>query len=136
MGNRANFVFVQPNGESIVLYGHWAGNQMLANLAEAVAKAQPRWSDPSYATRIAISHMIGETWSMETGWGLHVNEIGDNEHKIPVIDFTQRTFSLHQEDDFRNTDNKVRGMSNEAIFTQDLATFCEKYSDSPLLAMV
>ena len=136
MGDRANFVFVQPNGESIVLYGHWAGHNMLANLAEAVAKAQPRWSDPSYATRISISQMIGESWGMETGWGLSVNEILDNEHKIPVVDFTQRTFSLHEEDSYHNQDNKVRGMKNEAIFTQDLATFCEKYSDSPLLSMV
>ncbi len=130
MGDRANFVFVQPNGEAIVLYGHWAGYNMLQNLAEAAIKAQNRWSDPSYATRIAISHMVGEGWAMETGWGLAVNEILDNEHKIPVIDFAQQTFSLHEEDSYSNNGNKVRGMKNEAIFTQDLATFCEKYSDS------
>jgi hypothetical protein len=130
MGDRANFVFVQPNGNSIVLYGHWAGYQMLQNLAEAAVKAQNRWSDPSYATRIAISHMIGEGWAMETGWGLAVNEILDNEHKIAVIDFQQQTFSLHEEAPYNDESNSVRGMSNEAIFTQDLATFCEKYSDS------
>jgi len=130
MGDRANFVFVQPNGESIVLYGHWAGHNMLANLAEAAIKAQNRWSDPSYATRITISNMIGEGWAMETGWGLAVNEILDNEHKIAVIDFQQQTFSLHEEDSYSNESNKVRGMKNEAIFTQDLANFCEKYSDS------
>jgi hypothetical protein len=130
MGDRANFVFVQPNGHSIVLYGHWAGYQMLQNLAEAAVKAQNRWSDPSYATRIAISHMIGEGWAMETGWGLAVDEILDNEHKIAVIDFQQQTFSLHEEAPYNDESNSVRGMSNEAIFTQDLATFCEKYSDS------
>ena len=130
MGDRANFVFVQPNGQSIVLYGHWAGHNMLANLAEAAIKAQNRWSDPSYATRITISQMIGEGWAMETGWGLSVNEIMDNEHKIAVIDFQQQTFSLHEEDSYSNESNKVRGMKNDAIFTQDLATFCEKYSDS------
>jgi hypothetical protein len=130
MGDRANFVFVQPNGHSIVLYGHWAGYQMLQNLAEAAIKAQNRWSDPSYATRIAISHMIGEGWAMETGWGLAVNEILDNEHKIAVIDFQQQTFSLHEEAPYSDESNSVRGMSNDAIFTQDLATFCEKYSDS------
>lgn len=130
MGDRANFGFVQPNGNTIVLYGHWAGHNMLANLAEAAIKAQSRWSDPSYATRIAISNMIGEGWAMETGWGLHVNEIGDNEHKIPVIDFQQQTFSLHEEAPYSDASNKVRGMSNDAIFTQDLSTFCEKYSDS------
>ena len=136
MGDRANFAFVQPNGDSIVLYGHWAGHNMLANLAEACAKAQPRWGDPSYATRIAISQMIGMDWSSETGWGLSVNEIADNEHKIAVVDFRQRTFSLHAEDERSNKDNKITGMSNEPIFTQDLTNFCEKYSDSPLLASV
>jgi len=130
MGDRANFVFVQPNGETIVLYSHWGGHNMLANLAEAVAKAQSRWSDPSYATRIAISQMIGDGWAFETGWGLSVNEILDNEHKIPVIDWAQMTFSLHEEDSYHNLDNKVRGMKNEAIFTQDLRSFVEKYSDS------
>ena len=130
MGDRANFVFVQPNGHSIVLYGHWAGHNMLANLAEAVSKAQNRWSDPSYATRITVSHMVGEGWAMETGWGLAVNEILDNEHKIAVVDFQQQTFSLHEEDSYSNESNKVRGMKNEAIFTQDLSNFVEKYSDS------
>lgn len=132
MGDRANFAFVQPNGNTIVLYGHWAGHNMLSNLADAVAKAQPRWTDPAYATRIVISQMIGDGWGFETGWGIYVNEIGDNEHKIPVIDWAQRTFSLHEEDSFYNEDNKVRGMKNAAIFTQDLSNFVEKYSDVTL----
>jgi hypothetical protein len=103
---------------------------MLANLAEAVISAQSRWSDPSYATRIAISQMIGEGWAMETGWGLSVNQIQDNEHKIPVVDFQQQTFSLHEEAPYSDESNKIRGMKNDAMFTQDLSNFCEKYSDS------
>lgn len=129
MGDRANFGFVQPNGETIVLYGHWAGHNMLSNLAEAVFKARPRWNDPSYATRITISQMIADDWNSETGWGLHVNEIGDNEHKIAIVDFNQQTFSLHEQDDYRNQDNKVRGMKNEALFVMDLSNFVEKYAD-------
>jgi hypothetical protein len=133
VGDRANFAFVQPNGNTIVLYGHWAGYNMLANLAEAVAKAQPRWTDPSYATRIVVSQMVGDGWGMENGWGLHVNEIGDNEHKIAVIDWNQLTFSLHEEDSHYNESNKVRGMSNQPLFTMDLRTFVEKYTDAPIL---
>ena len=129
MGDRANFGFVQPNGQTIVLYGHWAGHQMLGRLADAVIAARPRWNDEGYATRIAISQLIGDQWNMETGWGLYVNEIADNEHKIAIVDFEQQTFSLHEEDDFRNQDNKVRGMKNEAIFTMDLSNFVEKYAD-------
>lgn len=130
MGDRANFVFVQSNGETVVLYGHWAGDRMLYRLADAVIKARPRWSDESYATRIAISQLIGDQWDMETGWGLQVNAISDNEHRIPVINWYEQTFSLHEEDDHRNKENKVRGMKNEAIFTQDLSSFCEKYADN------
>jgi hypothetical protein len=132
MGDRANFAFVDRKGDSIVLYGHWAGHQMLNRLAEAVGHARPRWNDSSYATRIAVSRLVADQWNMETGWGLSVNEILDNEHKIPVIDWEQQTFSLHEEDDFRNEDNKIRGMKNEAIFTMDLSTFVEKYSDHML----
>lgn len=135
MGDRANFGFVQPNGNVIVLYGHWAGHQMLGKLADAVIAARPRWNDPAYATRIAISNIIGDQWNQETGWGLHVNEIGDNEHKIAIVDFDQQTFSLHTEDTFANTDNKVRGMSNKAIFTMDLSAFCEKYAVDQLLTV-
>jgi len=128
MGDRANFGFVQPNGNTIVLYGHWAGHNMLGRLADAVIAARPRWTDTSYATRIAISQLIGDQWNMETGWGLQVNERSDNEHKIAIVDFEQQTSSLHEEDDFRNQDNKVRGMKNEALFTMDLSNFCEKYA--------
>ena len=131
MGDRANFVFVQDNGETIVLYGHWAGYNMLEKLGDAVAKAQPRWSDSSYATCIAVSQMVNEFWDSETGWGLHVNEIGDNEHKIPVVNWKDRTFSLHNED--WSAGNKVKGMANQPIFTMDLSAFVEKYTDSKIL---
>jgi len=133
MGDRANFVFVQPSGDTIVLYGHWAGYNMLGKLADAVIAARPRWSDNSYATRIAISQMIADQWNMETGWGLGVNEIGDNEHKIAVINWADQTFSLHEEDDFKNQENKVKGMKNNAIFTMDLSAFCEKYAMEKIL---
>ena len=135
MGDRANFGFVQPNGQTIVLYGHWAGHQMLGKLADAVIAARPRWNDSSYATRIAISNIIGDQWNMETGWGLYVNEIGDNEHKIAIIDWDQQTFSLHEWADGRDPLNKVRGMNNKAIFTMDLTSFCEKYALERLLVV-
>lgn len=118
MGDRANFGFKQRNNETIILYGHWAGHQMLAKLAYAVDKARPRWQDESYATRIAISQLVGEEWVQETGWGLSVNTILDNEHKIPVINWAEQTFSLHDGD-----------LESEPIFTMDLNAFCTKYGN-------
>ena len=116
MGDRANFGFRQSNGETIVLYGHWAGHDMLGNLAEAVEAARSRWTDESYATRISISRLIGEDWTSETGWGLSVNQILDNEHKIPVIDWVNQTFTLYEED------------LSTVVFSLSLAAFVDKYS--------
>jgi hypothetical protein len=127
MGDRANFGFKQSNDETIVLYGHWAGHEMLANLAEAVETARPRWTDESYATRIVISNLVGDNWHELTGWGLTVNNILDNEHKIPVIDWRSGTFSLHEEASWEE-DTKVRGMMDEPMFTMTLDSFINKYS--------
>jgi hypothetical protein len=127
MGDRANFGFKQSNDETIVLYGHWAGYDMLSNLAEAVEKARPRWTDESYATRIVISNLVGDNWHETTGWGLTVNNILDNEHKIPVIDWRSGTFSLHEEASW-DEDTKVKGMMDEPMFTMTLDSFINKYS--------
>ena len=99
MGDRANFVFTQTDGNSVVLYGHWAGHQMLANLANALETARPRWNDDAYGTRIIISQMVGEEWNQELGWGISVNTILDNEHSIPVVNFITQTVSLYDEKD-------------------------------------
>lgn len=116
MGNRVNFGFQQSNDNTIFLYGHWAGSGMLERLADAVATARPRWTDESYATRIAISRLIGEDWTSETGWGMHVNEIGDNEHKVPIINFEKQTFKLYQED------------LETLVFEMPLINFVNKYA--------
>jgi hypothetical protein len=122
MGDRANFGFKDRKGDTIFLYGHWAGHQMLQNLADAVQIAHPRWSDESYATRICISQLISEEWASETGWGLNVNELGDNEHKVPVINWAAKTFTLMEQD-----------LSAE-VFSISLEGFVSKYSSQ--LSMV
>ena len=130
MGDRANFGFKQSNGQTIVLYGHWAGHNMLGNLADAVEAARSRWTDESYATRIVVSHLVGDQWHETTGWGLSVNNILDNEHKIPVIDWTKQTLSLHEEEPWSEDGNQftVRGMQDEPMFTMTLDSFINKYS--------
>ena len=116
MGDRANFGFRQSNENVVFLYGHWAGHEMLSKLAHAVDIARPRWTDESYATRIAISQLIGEDWNQELGWGISVNELCDNEHKIPVIDWAQQTFTLYEED------------LETQVFSCSLSEFVNKYS--------
>lgn len=127
MGDRANFGFRQSDNNVIMLYGHWAGYDMLGKLASAVEAARPRWSDESYATRIVISQLVGEEWQATTGWGLSVNTVLDNEHKIPIVDWRTQTFSLHEEASW-DEQTHVRGMLDEPIFTMDLDSFITKYS--------
>jgi len=112
-----------------MLYGHWAGHDMLGNLASAVEAARSRWKDESYATRIVVSHLVGDQWHETTGWGLTVNSILDNEHKIPLIDWSTGTFSLHEEAPWsESTEYKVRGMQDEPIFKMGLDAFVDKYA--------
>lgn len=98
MGDRANFGFKDRKGDTVFLYGHWAGHRMLENLADAVQAAEPRWTDESYATRIVISQLINDEWPSQTGWGITINELADNEHKVPIIDWANATFTLFEED--------------------------------------
>lgn len=94
MGDRTNTIFRQADGSDIVLYQHNGGYQMMHNLATALDAARPRWGDESYATRIIISNLIGDDWRGETGYGLSTR-IMDNEHSIPVIDFSDATVALY-----------------------------------------
>lgn len=97
MGDRANFGFRQTDGSVIYLYGHWAGHEMMARLSDALVAAFPRWNDEMYATRIAISTMIGDEWDQEYSWGI-ATHIGDNEHSIPVVDWNAETVTLYPHD--------------------------------------
>lgn len=122
MGDRANFGFRDSKEDIVFLYGHWAGHRMLQNLADAVQIAHPRWNDEAYATRIAISQLINEEWSSETGWGISVNQLADNEHKVPIIDWKNKTFTLMEED------------LKTVVFSTSLEGFVAKYSSQ--LSMV
>jgi hypothetical protein len=119
MGDRANFGFKDSKDNIVFLYGHWAGHRMLENLADAVSAAEPRWQDESYATRITISQLIKDEWASETGWGITVNELADNEHKVPIIDWKNQTFTLMEED------------LKTVVFSTTLDAFVTKYSSQP-----
>lgn len=60
---------------AIFLYSHWGGSDRHSEVAEAIFAARPRWGDPAYATRIAISQIVGLDWDKETGFGLSAGEI-------------------------------------------------------------
>jgi hypothetical protein len=125
MGDRANFGF-RADSESpvVVLYAHWGGYEMMSNLAHAIATARPRWTDEGYATRISISQLIGDQWNQEYSFGIYVNEIGDNEHSVPVVNWGDQTVSLYEASfitrpDFNNDTPK---------FTMGFESFIKKFA--------
>lgn len=100
MGDRANFGIRQHDGNTIYVYGHWAGHQMLARFASALHAATPRIidGDSFYANRIIICNLIGEDFEGTLGWGISVNNMVAPDHKIPVYDFASDTVTLYDFD--------------------------------------
>lgn len=104
MGDRANVVFKQGKGY-LGLYLHNGGYRVksdVANTLQRVVDAR-RTSDDGYATRIAISNIIGNDWSQDYSYGLYagatINDaIADNEHDIIVIDWEDGTVLLYDFD--------------------------------------
>jgi hypothetical protein len=124
MGDRANFGFRQTDGSIIFLYGHWAGEGMMNTLATAIAKARPRWTDESYATRICISQIIGNEWDQEYSWGIST-AFGDNEHSVPIVDWESQAVALYQADwNTTNTDF----LNSTPKFAMGLEAFVSKFS--------
>jgi hypothetical protein len=73
MGDRAVAGFRTNSSEpTIFIYQHWSGYDQSEKLAKALEASRPRWGDDSYATRIALSQMVGEEWSQELGYGIYV----------------------------------------------------------------
>lgn len=125
MGDRANFGLRQVDGNTIFVYGHWAGENMLAKFANAISHAQDevRLDDHAYATRIIISQLIGEDWKGYLGWGITVNHLSDNEHKVPVLDLAFQTVTLYDYD-WR------LGTLTDIIVEFSVNDFIRKYSKS------
>jgi len=86
MGARTNFTFRTATGD-LTLYSHWGGESKYYDLAVAVNAAMPRikMGDTSYALRILISQLVGESWNEETGFGLYVGPEGGEESYSPVV---------------------------------------------------
>jgi hypothetical protein len=91
MGSRTNFVVKQGEGRYVTLYSHWGGDEKMLDLAHALAKAEPRWSDYGYATRILFNALQSDHNS-ETGYGIYADENGGEEsYQRTIIDFTDYT---------------------------------------------
>lgn len=96
MGDRAVYGF-KSEGHILFLYSHGGGEGQIAIMQSAIEKARPRWArdgwvDAAYATRIAISHIIGPMWAEETGYGLSIDAFSQPDyHFAYVVDWDART---------------------------------------------
>ena len=100
MGDRGNIGFIQHTpievrgkwvmkvDSAIFLYTHSYGYRVEALAAEAIKASAPRHGDETYATRMALTALIGKVEG-DTGWGVGTHT-GENSYPIPVIDFERR----------------------------------------------
>ena len=90
MGARTNFIVKQGEGRFVTLYSHWGGEEKLRDLAFALKRAKPRWTDYGYATRILFNALQSDHDS-ETGFGIYADEFGgEEEYDSTIIDFTKQ----------------------------------------------
>ena len=96
MGMRINFVLKAYETEQahVTLYSHWGSGSWREDLAAALDKAEPRWTDGSYAVRIVVSQLIGDAWDKETGYGLFTSVDGEDlGDETVIVDFTNQTIN-------------------------------------------
>lgn len=124
MGDRAAFGFRDEQGRILWLYGHDAGHEMLKRLAEAIAHAEARWDEPTYGTRMMISHMIGDKWNSEYGYGIGF-DLPDTEHSVPVVDFASQEVWLYPYPGWNH--GEPWALSDYPKYKIGFKLFCKKY---------
>lgn len=131
MGDRCNFIIshdstagktvTQAVAGNLVLYSHWGGHDAPGRLAEALTAARKRWDDPAYGARIIVSQIVGNDWNDETGYGLSVGVICDNEHELLLVDFEQQVV--------RCEDRQATFAGYLAMTGEERAVFCGRQSE-------
>lgn len=100
MGDRASIIIRQHNAndQGIEIYGHWAGVGIVNNLQKALTRAEDRWNDEEYFTRIVIQNILNDIAiaHSSTGCGIGICENykksghGDLEYPPVIADATER----------------------------------------------
>jgi len=107
MGSRTVFEVKDQSG-SLFLYSHWGGDSKLETAINALAKAEPRWSDTTYGMRIFISSVIGNDWDSETGYGISAKNVFEEGYEPIVLDFGNHIVTHGEISYFFNDFIKIR----------------------------
>jgi len=100
MGDRyvVGFRTNEKDKTPVWLYSHYGGKNSGQLVARAVEVARERWSDPSYATRIAISMIVGENWGDSTGFGISAGDYNSysepNADEVLIVNWEDQTVSV------------------------------------------
>ncbi len=92
MGDRAVTGFREtPESPTIFIYQHWSGSEQCDVLARALEASRSRWGDDSYATRICLSQIVGDSWKGELGYGIYAGGTshGADYDYILVVDWSR-----------------------------------------------
>lgn len=102
MGDRGNIGFIQHTWNAqarkeevtgaVFVYTHWAGYRAQEIAKGAIDAAKGRWGDQMYATRIALTHLLGDIKDI-TGWGVSIMP-GENSYPLPLVDFQNQTVAV------------------------------------------
>ena len=106
MGDRGNIGVIHRSvvgGEKVVgytfLYTHWSGSEIQETLKTALSR-KLRWDDAQYLTRIIFDTLSTGQQGKETGFGIGPF-IGDNSHRILLVDPDRKVVRLYEEDALR-----------------------------------
>lgn len=103
MGDRAVIGFkADKDSIPVFLYSHWGGSDRYRDANRALEAARPRWNQPDYATRIAISQIIENYWHEETGFGISVehNSFAQPDYEdVIIITWNTRLVEIVNADD-------------------------------------
>lgn len=92
MGDRAVVGFRDNlKTPTIFIYQHWVNGEQSDVLAGALNASRSRWGDNSYATRICLSQIVGESWNGELGYGIYVGGTshGADYNYVLVVDWSR-----------------------------------------------
>lgn len=113
MGDRGNIGFITRDTECVFFYTHWEGHVITALAIKAISAAHLRWGDPAYATRMALTELIGDLEG-ESGYGVSTF-IEDNEYPVPIIDWRARKVHFLTEDDALEWNEMSPEMKRKAL---------------------
>lgn len=116
MGDRAVYGFREHSAApTLYLYSHWGGDEQDLTLGGALIAAKNRWGDAAYATRICVSHIIGDEWKNETGYGLSVDTYSFPDYDyINVVDWqSQKVIRINVQVEYNAQTKKIDRFASE-----------------------